>query len=353
MANIGTRTSPTFSFDRGYWGGLEAGKINPFLEIEWIAELGRPTPFCMDLDLDGDNDCLIGDERGGVRFFLNTGNASYPILTQVNGLGDKQPFKERYETQELATGHGHSAPSCADIDGDGDVDCFWGFYTLNNGVHAGKIYMWQNSGQYDNVVMNGMTISVPKYDFRYGSYAGNAPFWGMTWSLSVGATDAAITPSFADIDNDGDYDVILGTYNGVVEYYENTGSMTDPVMTKRKCKETHPFSGMSVGVKSSPFCIDLDADGDIDCIIGNKDGNVKYFQNYAMQQHCFYGGSFSTEQGRCVCAPGYSGPQCDNKCPGVGERDPDSNTDSTACYGHGACYSTGTNDPKEGSCLCP
>ena len=53
-------------------------------------------------------------------------------------------------------------------------------------------------------------------------------------------------------------------------------------------------------------------------------------------------GVFSLSERRCMCFPGYSGTQCNSPCPGNG-------TSAGVCWGHGACFTTGT---LEGSCIC-
>jgi hypothetical protein len=40
-------------------------------------------------------------------------------------------------------------------------------------------------------------------------------------------------PTFADVDGDGDVDAVVREYNGVPNYFENTGTATDPIFTER------------------------------------------------------------------------------------------------------------------------
>ena len=83
-------------------------------------------------------------------------------------------------------------------------------------------------------------------------------------------------PSFADLDGDGDLDAVVGS--GTLRYFENTGSATAPAFTART-GVANPFDGVDVGTASAPSFADLDGDGDLDAVIGEQDGNLNYFRN--------------------------------------------------------------------------
>ncbi|HAN74502.1 MAG TPA: hypothetical protein DCQ63_09625, partial [Planktothrix sp. UBA8402] len=137
----------------------------------------------------------------------------------------------------------NAALGFADIDKDGDLDAFVG-------SRFGTIQYFQNT--------NG--------SFTEQTGAAN-PFNG----VSVGTES---TPSFADIDKDGDLDAFVGTGSGAIEYFQNTnGSFTRLVGT------ANPFNGVFVGFNSVPSFADLDSDGDLDAFIGVANGAIKNFQN--------------------------------------------------------------------------
>ncbi|PZV25616.1 MAG: VCBS repeat-containing protein, partial [Snowella sp.] len=82
--------------------------------------------------------------------------------------------------------------------------------------------------------------------------------------VSVGLLSA---PTLADIDGDGDLDAIVGETGGTLKYYKNTGSSTAPVYTAQT-GTANPFNGISVGKNSTPTLADIDGDGDLDAIVG-------------------------------------------------------------------------------------
>ncbi|NES73769.1 MAG: hypothetical protein F6K24_55595 [Okeania sp. SIO2D1] len=89
----------------------------------------------------------------------------------------------------------------------------------------------------------------------------NNPFDG----IDVGFNAA---PTLADIDGDGDLDAVVGDSNGNLNYLENTGTSTSPSYVQRT-GTNNPFNGF-VGSYSTPTFADLDGDGDLDAMVNLK-----------------------------------------------------------------------------------
>jgi hypothetical protein len=134
---------------------------------------------------------------------------------------------------------GHSTPRFADLDGDGDLDAVVGNL-------QGTLNYFENTG----------SAIAPAFTARTG--AAN-PFNGVAGYFSA--------PSFADLDGDGDLDVLVGQYDGTLRYFEKTGSAIAPAFIEQT-GAANPFNGVGVGSMSNPSFADLDGDGDLDALVG-------------------------------------------------------------------------------------
>jgi hypothetical protein len=167
----------------------------------------------------------------------------------------------------LSNSYNNSAPTFADIDGDGDLDMLSGSdeynyyynYTTYTGTDEYYFKYYQNTGTATNPVY------APPVDNPFGINAAN---------------DERITPFFVDIDNDGDMDLFYGDYGGNFYYQQNIGT---PLAPSFAAKQLNPFGLTTIGSyyngRSAPAFVDIDNDGDMDLISGNSDGSFYYFQN--------------------------------------------------------------------------
>ncbi len=110
--------------------------------------------------------------------------------------------------------------------------------------------------------------------------------FGQTFTEQTGSNNpmngvdvgARSDPFLVDIDDDGDWDLFVGENDGNINYYENTGTSTNPTFTERT-GSNNPLNGVDVGSKSTPEFIDIDGDSDQDLFIGERDGTYNYYEN--------------------------------------------------------------------------
>lgn len=202
---------------------------------------GFAFPTLADIDSDGDQDMFIGEIYGDIKFYENTGNANTPVF----GASVNNPFN-------LQNVGYIASPTTVDLDGDGDLDMLVGFG--NDQDDYGYVSYFENTG----------TATAPNFA---------AP---ITNPFGLTNTYILFAPTVADLDNDGDFDLMVGEYSGATFYFENIGTPTAPAFGTA---QDLPFGLTGTLDISCPALVDLDMDGDSDLFIGEYYGNLNYFQN--------------------------------------------------------------------------
>ena len=231
----------------GYLGKffeLWTGERNPFIlvDVPDDPKYAYHTLALVDLDGDSDSDMVIGNHGGDFHYFENTGTATNPRFTLRTGVSNP--------LDNLVAGF-DSTPAVTDIDDDGDPD-------LVNGQNDGTIAYFENTG----------TATSPVFAQRTGLYN---PFDGID-------TGRNSTPALIDLDGDGDMDLAVGNFDGDITYFENTGTATSADFIQRT-GSSNPLNGINVNSHSAPEFTDLDDDGDPDLLVWGWYGTQHYYEN--------------------------------------------------------------------------
>ena len=268
--NNGTASTPDF--------GLVTGTGNPFGNIS-AKRFAHPT--FVDMDNDGDQDLWVGGyyDRSSyhflIQYFENRGTPSAPIYENSAIIPPKHPLLE-YSVpvvnnlirngKEFPSTPPYDAPlAFADLDKDGDLDFFISI--------SGKIIYYRNDdgvfkSEYNDPTQTGPWVPNPGSP---GSSQGN-PFDAINDVIS--ASNNYTSFSFADLDDDGDLDVTLG-YSYTLFYYENKGLG----VFEDKGVINNPLNGVDLIDDSHSTLADIDGDGDIDILTAGNEYANKYFNS--------------------------------------------------------------------------
>ena len=163
------------------------------------------TPALGDLDRDGDLDLLVGEASGVLNYYRNEGGPTTPRFQLVT---------DRF--LEIDVGR-RSVPALVDFDGDGDLD-------LAVGTEASGLRLFLNEGAADATALPAAVGAPGRSRAARPVGAAADPLFVETAPFGPDVP-AFATPAFADIDGDGDLDLVLGGAGGGLVVYRRAGAV--------------------------------------------------------------------------------------------------------------------------------
>ena len=216
----------------------------------------------VDVDNDGVKDLIVSqreyENNNGVYFYKNTGTNQVPVFSHV---------MNNFLQNEMVDVGESAAPVFFDFNGDGLMDIVIGnkIKTTSDSTYVTSLTLYKNTG----------TLSSPAFEIETDDYAG---------IISLNLT-GQIFPAFGDLDGDLDVDMILGLDNGGLLYFMN---MAGPGVEAAFTTPVYGYMSIDVGQASTPKLYDLNKDGALDLVIGNKNGLVKYYENLGTSTGPFF-----------------------------------------------------------------
>jgi hypothetical protein len=233
---------------------LQTKQLLPVLDIG-----SESIPAVVDFDADGDLDLLLANKidpaalkTSRVYLFENVGSAKRPALR----MGGALPLPERY----------HYAPAFGDLDGDRKPDMILGQW--------GPRLAW-----YRPIGAELQPVDTAMVTITRGSNT---------------------VPALGDLDGDGDLDLVVGESSGWLNYYRNAGTRARPRFTL----VSDEFDGIKVGRRSAPLLADLDRDGDLDLLVGSELEGLTLFRNLGTRS----APKFERQTNRMLAVPALAAP---------------------------------------------
>ncbi|MDE0051160.1 MAG: FG-GAP-like repeat-containing protein [Rhodospirillales bacterium] len=195
--------------------------------------------YFIDLDDDGVPD-FLSIHAEGTQAFRNDGSGQFTEMPTPFGAG---------------TDHSVYSMAAADYDGDGDLDPFFAHWNRPwNGLRPPARYLWRNDGK-----------------GRYEDVSHIVPIRPGVLPASGERRELSLTPIFADIDGDGDADILLAGDFGTSQVLRNeAGTAFTDITGDGRFEDATEDAGVREGGRGQGACLaDFDNDGHRDLFLVN------------------------------------------------------------------------------------
>lgn len=325
----------------GCWGNFSENPSNCSINLNQSCRMSYPHPappltdvsnghsgscsLCLDMDADGDKDLLIGDISCCNMTLMTNGGSS--MTANMTAFEDSFPSNTKFINMNV-----FPCGYFVDVNNDGKRDLLVApnqpnvslnkrsvYHYTNVGADNAPVFFWVTDGflQHDMIdvgegsypvlfdynadgltdllignlkqvtnecsadVMNNVTAyknigtaQSPAFELD------TLDFFNISTQLA-GTDTFDLRLTFGDLDKDGDKDMMVGTYNGYIHYFKDTSSVSAPpafALDQAYFQDDQP-AVIDVGLQAAPQFVDMNRDGLLDLVIGERSGNLNYYEN--------------------------------------------------------------------------
>ncbi len=241
--NNGTQTNPSFVLEDNDY--LNTSKISSEFDLNYFV------PAFGDLDGDGDNDLLIGNNNGTLIYYKN-----------IAGKNKEYKFDQAIMDYKGINIFSYSSPLIFDMNKDGLGDILVG---CGNDYHTpleyyGSIVYYENKGEKDNPDFINDPFTAP-----------NTPFFGKI-ILSNFSTNISNAHLSVYKDDDDEF-LFVGYKAGFINLYKDFSNHVYDNLNP----ENEEYMDIDVGSNSAPAVADIDGDGYLEMLVGTKRGGLEFW----------------------------------------------------------------------------
>jgi hypothetical protein len=218
-----------------------------------------PTMSYVDVDFDGTKELIASPSDPS----LNKSQDKESIwLYKQNSDNQFDIITHSFLQNEMIDIGSGAIPVLYDWNEDGKLDLFianYGSYDSSSYHYGLQSFFSSSISYYQNIGSDHQAVfRLITDDF------GNLKKYGLT----------ALYPAFGDFNNDGKIDLLCGSSNQNLIFFENISTSTE---TAFACPVFN-YLNINVGEYATPQYFDLDNDGNPDLLIGNRRGTISYYR---------------------------------------------------------------------------
>jgi len=224
-----------------------------------------PAGFYLDVNNNNIKDLIVATNFGGT--CKNNENTWLYENNNANNNPDFSYVSNSFLQEDMIEMGEGVYPAFFDYNADGLLDIVIGNYGVYDSSSSTNFFtsLWL----YENIG----TIINPSYQLIDMDYAGVST---VNLDISGNQPTVRLSPTFGDLDSDGDIDMLIGDFSGYLHFFENTagvGNIANFILNQAQ------YQGIDVGLFASPQLVDLNKDLLLDLVIGKRDGYFSYYEN--------------------------------------------------------------------------